>query len=229
MLTVSAVAIGASAARPGPVATPGAATPVGSPDASLGTRVADLEATTAAQTAALLALQLRVDALEQGLQPVLEGIPDQVAQIGSLQDQVNDLQARVSELEASPGATPIASPTDHPLIGTWAVSDTASGGTPGLLTFTPQGTVVVLTPSGASGIGAWVSSGPASAVAVWILLSAPLTGDYATAAIRAEITIDPAAQTITVTYQILGITTRGSVAEQNHGSLVGIRIASATP
>jgi len=54
-----------------------------------------------AQSAAQLVLALRAYALEQGLQPVLEGIPNQVARAGFVPDQRSDLQADISNLDAS--------------------------------------------------------------------------------------------------------------------------------
>src|SRR6187401_1046449 len=114
-----------SAARTGPAATPGAATPVGSPTAdALATQVADLEGTIAAQTWAQLELELRVDALEQGLVPILEGLPEQIELASFLQNQINDLQGRVSVLEANPVATPVVI-SEHPLVGTWAITSEA--------------------------------------------------------------------------------------------------------
>src|SRR4051812_6786182 len=80
LLVTAFVCIRAVPSAPSSAATPQAATPVSSPTAdALATRVADLKATVAAQSRAQLDLALRVDTLEQGLAPVLAGLPDQVA------------------------------------------------------------------------------------------------------------------------------------------------------
>jgi len=218
-----------SAARTGPAATPGAATPVGSPTAdALATQVADLEGTIAAQTWAQLELELRVDALEQGLVPILEGLPEQIELASFLQNQINDLQGRVSVLEANPVATPVVI-SEHPLVGTWAITSEA-GGTPGLLSFTPDGTVVVTLPGGGSGVGAWAATGPGTAVAVWVIANtAGREAGSTMTALRAVITVDAAGQTVTLDYEVLEITPRGSVNEHGSGIVTGPRVPLPTP
>ena len=53
-----------------------------------------------------------MDELEQGLAPVLEGLPGQVLLSSFLQSQIDDLHVRVGTLEESV-VTPVV-PSDHP-------------------------------------------------------------------------------------------------------------------
>jgi hypothetical protein len=217
-----------SPARSQSIATLGGATPAASPSTdALATRVADLETTIAAQSRTQLDLALRVDALEEDLAPILEGLPDQALTTAFLQDQINDLQGRVSGLEASALATPISTAV-HPLVGSWAIA-TAAGGAPGLISFGADGTVVVTVPGGGSGIGAWSATGPGTAVAVWVMQNTNLAAGNVTTAVRAQITVDAAGQTMTLTYAVLEITPRGSVAEHGRGTLTGVRVPLGTP
>lgn len=236
---VLCAATGLALARPAPptggAATPGAsprpATPVPVSDADvLATRIAGLEATVAAQSAALLELDLRVDELEQGLAPVLEGLPEQAVVTAFLQNQIDDLRARVATLEEVPPATPTGA-AGHPLVGTWAVADAASGGAPGLVTFTPDGTVVVVAPGGGSGVGAWAATGPRTAVAAWVLAAPAGPAGANVAAVRAEVEVDGTGTAIEVVYRVLEIGPRGGVAEQGDGTVRGARVPldAATP
>ncbi|HEU4797915.1 MAG TPA: hypothetical protein VFT63_03250, partial [bacterium] len=208
-------------------ATPLAATPIIQTDSGfLATRVAELEENVVAQNVVLLELGLRVDELEQGLAPVLEGLPDQVLLTSFLQSQLDDLQVRVGTLEELV-ATVVAT-SDHPLIGTWAVADETSDGVSGLVIFTAEGTVVVVPPGGGMGIGAWAPTGPRTAITVWLVPRAERDREGNFTALRSQITIDATGTTVAFAYAVLQVTARGGMAERSHGSVNGVRISMPT-
>jgi hypothetical protein len=209
-------------------ATPRSATPIFPSDTdNPATQVAELEGTVVAQNLALLELELRVEELEQGLAPVLEGLPDQVLLTSFLQSQIDDLQVRVGTLEES--IATVVAPSDHLLVGTWVVADETADGVPGLVIFAAEGTVVVVTPGGGMGIGAWAPTGPRTAIAVWLLPGTERDRAGNVTAQRSEITIDTTGATVMLAYEVLQVTARGGVAERGHGSITGVRISIPTP
>jgi hypothetical protein len=227
LLVVPAAGLTQSATPATPGATP--ASPGTDPDA-LATRVAELEGTVAALTLAQIEADLRADELAQGLVPLLEELPERVVVIGFLQSQIDDLRSRVDGLEAALASATPADTARHALVGTWAVREDASGGIPGLVSFTPDGTVVVISPGGGSGIGAWATTGPQSAIAVWVFLNSAGAGEgRTTTALQARITVDGEGQSITIEYQIMSITPRGSVSEHGSGTITGVRVPIETP
>jgi hypothetical protein len=210
------------------LATPRAATPVVLSETELlATRVSELEATVAAQTIAQIESDLRVVELEQGLALLLEGLPEQVILIDFLQSQIDDLRVRVDGLEALAGATPVDS-GEHPLVGTWAVVEDGAGGIPGLVGFTPGGTVVLISPTGGTGIGAWGATSPLSAIAVWVFPHSATGGERDTTALQVRIAVDAGGEAITMSYLVMSGTPRGRVPEQNSGTITGVRIPSGT-
>jgi hypothetical protein len=152
-----------------------------------------------------------------------------VVVIDFLQSQIDDLRSRVDGLEAALASATPADTAGHALVGTWAVREDASGGIPGLVSFTPDGTVVVVSPGGGTGVGAWAATGPQSAIAVWVFPASPAGREGNTVALQVRITVEPAGNSITMSYRVIGVTPRGSVAERNSGTITGVRIPIETP
>ena len=176
---------------------------------------------------ALLELGLRVDELEQGLAPVLEGLPTRFCSPPSSESRTRRPQSPRGGAGRRHRNCDVDS--DHPLVGTWAVADEMAAGVPGLVIFTAEGTVVVVSPGGGTGPGAWAPTGPRTAVAVWLLPSAGRDREGNVTVLRSQITLDATGATVVLAYEVLQVTARGGVAERSQGTVTGVRISIPTP
>jgi hypothetical protein len=140
-----------------------------------------------------------------------------------------DVAARPVAAKAAVGCTPTATAA-HSLVGAWSVVDVrnpASG--PGVIAFTADGIVTVVGPTGRTGLGSWVATGPRTATGTWIIPGEIEIGEVGSVVLLASIEVDATGTDFSGNYDLTLRTASGTAVETSHGTVAGTRIRVEGP
>jgi hypothetical protein len=118
----------------------------------------------------------------------------------------------------------------YPLVGTWTVvEDGNPTAGPGLIAFTADGIVTVVGPTGRTGLGSWMATGPRTATGTWIIPGEIEQGIAGENLLHVSLEVDAAGAGFSADYDLTQRTISGTTVDTSQGTVHGARIQANGP